>query len=410
MNLRTYLGCLKLFFPVIKNRCGNGLIFLSLICFILPQSLNAKEVSEIDFLSQDIKSALAQHDFTRAYQLIYIKAQSGDPSAQHQLALMCLTGEGTATDPVEAVKWFREAAKQNHIASQEQLALALLNGNGVGQDEIEASIWLNRADENGSNNATYMLANLYLQGKGIKKDLELAYTLFSKAATLGHTKSMLKQADMLIAGNGVTKNVYQAITIYKNAASAGDRLAKMKLPELESKKFCLFSAKTKLFGKYIKCTKATRLHLHLQSIGIERQSQDEQLTYRYDSSRLLRGSNELVLNFTKDNEIARLMYVFTIQNSRSARSKSINIKRIKKMLVKKYGNKIQQDGILGVGYIQFSWRLEDNVEIILNQKSPSSDIKLEYRVPMKFAMFEKSLMQARDEISQKAIVLDSAAF
>lgn len=48
-------------------------------------------------------------------------AEQGNAKAQYTLALCYAEGVGVAQDPVEAVKWYRKAAKQGHEMAIEML-------------------------------------------------------------------------------------------------------------------------------------------------------------------------------------------------------------------------------------------------------------------------------------------------
>ena len=56
-------------------------------------------------------------------------------------------GQGVAKDEVEAVKWYRKAAEQNHAAAQYNLGVCYANGQGVAKDEVEAVKWYRKAAE-----------------------------------------------------------------------------------------------------------------------------------------------------------------------------------------------------------------------------------------------------------------------
>jgi TPR repeat protein len=50
-------------------------------------------------------------------------------------------GNGVKKNEAEAVKWFRKAAEQGHVASQNLLALRYHNGDGTKKDYTEAVKW-----------------------------------------------------------------------------------------------------------------------------------------------------------------------------------------------------------------------------------------------------------------------------
>jgi len=359
-----------------------------------------------------VDEALAGGDLSKAYGLAFERATEGSPEAQYQFAVMCRNGQGAEADPIEAAKWFRFAAVQGHLESQEQLALALLSGNGVGQDQIEAAKWLGLAAKQDSPSALYMLANMHLVGEGVRQDNLKAYELFGKSADLGYTKSMIKQADMLIYGRGVKKNIYKAIVLYQEAELAGDHYAKLKNPELDKQKLCLFSAKTQLFGRYLKCVSGKELHRKLFAKGVllnKKPTKNYQKTY--DSSRLIKGSRSLELLLTKNDRIARLQYIFDRNEDANGRSNSAvqppSISKVREMLEQKYGRYHKKEGILGAGEIQYEWLLKDQVTIVLHQQSPLSEMKLAYVIKDRLSEFYADRKMEKQEAASKVLASDA---
>jgi TPR repeat protein len=48
-------------------------------------------------------------------------------------------------DEVEAVKWYRQAAGQNHAVAQSDLGVCYAEGRGVVKDQVEAYAWFSLA-------------------------------------------------------------------------------------------------------------------------------------------------------------------------------------------------------------------------------------------------------------------------
>lgn len=70
------------------------------------------------------------------------KAQGGDAQAQNELGEACYAGKlGMVKNAVEAVKWFRLAAHQNHPGAQANLGVCYERGDGVAKYEVEAYKW-----------------------------------------------------------------------------------------------------------------------------------------------------------------------------------------------------------------------------------------------------------------------------
>ena len=82
------------------------------------------------------------------------KAETGDAESQNQLGEAFYAGKrGVPKHPVEAMKWFRKAADQNHPAAQYNLAVGYERGDGVAKYEVEAYKWYLLAAAQGDNKA-----------------------------------------------------------------------------------------------------------------------------------------------------------------------------------------------------------------------------------------------------------------
>lgn len=363
-------------------------------------------------LSNETKSVHASKSPEELYGFLYGHAQEGNTLAQHRLALMCLNGVGTSKDPIEAVKWFRLAAQEGNAESQMQLALSLLSGNGVGQDTIEAIKWLNLAADQNSPSALFMLANMYLKGENVNQNKRKAYDLFRKSAELGFNRGLIKQGDMLIYGIGVEKNVYKGILHYKKAADAGDIYAKSILPTLENQKLCLFSAKTQVFGKYLKCAYGKELRLQILEKGaklIEKSSSRYKKVY--NSEKVLKGSKYLELHFISSDKLARLRYTFErVTNDGNKISNSRDITTIKKILENKYGRYRNKEGFAKIGEIKYFWHLKDKVHILLSQKSSRSNMILEYFIPERIKVFQAEQKAEENINNEESYAFDREVF
>jgi len=363
-------------------------------------------------LSKETQSRYAAKSPEERYSFLYGHAQEGNTLAQHRLAMMCLNGEGTLKDPIEAVKWFRLAAQEGNPKSQFQLALALLSGNGVGEDKLEAIKWLRLAADQNSPNALYILGNMYLNGENVDRDNRTAYKLFKKSAELGFTRSLLKQADMLIRGMGIEKNVYKGIVLYKNAAESGDEFAKSKLPDLENQKLCLFSAKTQLFGKYLKCANGKDFRLQVLEKGAKLlEKRSNRYKKVYSSERVLKGSKYLELYFISSDKLARLRYTFEHQSKNEKQiGKLKSLTTIKNILENKYGRYRHKEGVLGAGKVKYSWQLKDNITIALSQNSSRSDMILEYLIPSRMKIFQAEQDAEKNTMTNESYAFDREVF
>ena len=120
---------------------------------------------------------------TQQLTILRTKAEKGDAQSQFELGESFLLGKlGVATNEVEAVKWFRKAADQNHAAAQYHLGLCEAYGQGVAKDEAAAMKWFRKAAEQNDAKAQYSLGIGYAHGQGVAKDAAEAVRWYRKAA------------------------------------------------------------------------------------------------------------------------------------------------------------------------------------------------------------------------------------
>lgn len=81
--------------------------------------------------------------------------------------------------------WLRRAADGDHDTAQLDLALALINGEGMPRNIEKGIDWLRRAALNGNPAAMSRLAYLYSEGIGVRQDKETAATFYLSVRRLG---------------------------------------------------------------------------------------------------------------------------------------------------------------------------------------------------------------------------------
>jgi TPR repeat protein len=109
------------------------------------------------------------------------KAESGDPTAQHELGLKLLHGVGMACDYAQAERWLRLAAAQEIPGAQFCLGYMYDEGKGVSSDPAEAARWYEAAATRGDADAQHNLARLKWHGAGVKRDRPAALKLMDRA-------------------------------------------------------------------------------------------------------------------------------------------------------------------------------------------------------------------------------------
>jgi len=77
------------------------------------------------------------------------KAESGEADSQFKVAGIYERGSDDVTQNLlEAAKWYRMAAEQNHAQAQYNLGMMYQSGHGVGEDANEANKWFERYNQN----------------------------------------------------------------------------------------------------------------------------------------------------------------------------------------------------------------------------------------------------------------------
>lgn len=94
-------------------------------------------------------SAYKSGNFLTAKRIFSQLAPEGQAVAQRYLGEMYDKGQGGAQDYVQAVEWYKKAAKQNDSTAQYHLAVKYANGHGVPQDPKLAYAWFAIAFNNG---------------------------------------------------------------------------------------------------------------------------------------------------------------------------------------------------------------------------------------------------------------------
>jgi len=111
--------------------------------------------------------AYKQGDYETALREFTDLAESGDPRAQYNLAVMYLKGRGVKKNLERAFDLQRRAAEGGLAAAQHGLAIMYYRGEGVGQDyKIEAK-WFRRAAERGFPTSQLNLGVMYFPARAL---------------------------------------------------------------------------------------------------------------------------------------------------------------------------------------------------------------------------------------------------
>jgi len=80
-------------------------------------------------------------------------AEQGDANAQYTLGYMLERGDGVAQDASAALRWYLEAARNNHLPAQVRLGSLYALGRGAPQNDLLATFWFDRVAKGGSASA-----------------------------------------------------------------------------------------------------------------------------------------------------------------------------------------------------------------------------------------------------------------
>lgn len=116
---------------------------------------------------------------------------NGDGSAEYEIGLSLLSGDGGIQYFAEAVTWLRMAAEKGHADAQYELAVCYRQGEGGIQDFFEAVKWDRQAAVQGHKEAMYALGRSYYLGLGVRKSEALAIKWFQRAAEEGDEDAIL---------------------------------------------------------------------------------------------------------------------------------------------------------------------------------------------------------------------------
>ncbi len=149
------------------------------------------------------------------------RASGGDVSAQLQMGIWCLEGQGQKRDERRAAEWLRQAAEKGNAEAQYRLATLYQAGRGTDRDPAKALSWFNKAAAQRHVAAIYNLGSMYEAGQGVAPDSQAAALFFRRAAELGDAYAQYNLARRYEEGHGVPRNLAEAWKWYQLANAGG---------------------------------------------------------------------------------------------------------------------------------------------------------------------------------------------
>ncbi len=125
------------------------------------------------------------------------QARAGSPTAQLEVGVRYLEGDGVIKNDRTAGRWLQKAAAHGGAEAEFQYALVLLNGRGMVQDYQSAFQWMAKSAHHGYAPAQYQLGQLYQFGTGTPMNKPQAYLWYNLAAAQG-VELAVKARDALV--------------------------------------------------------------------------------------------------------------------------------------------------------------------------------------------------------------------
>jgi len=104
-------------------------------------------------------------NFHAGYRWILRAARKGHPGAQYWIARELATGENRRRNPKLAAHWYRMAAGQGLASAQYNLGIIYLEGDGVPKSRARAHRWILKAADGGEILAKALVADAYASGE-----------------------------------------------------------------------------------------------------------------------------------------------------------------------------------------------------------------------------------------------------
>jgi len=148
--------------------------------------------------------------------------RQGDVRAMNNVGLLWAKGYNGKQSWVEAMNWWKEAAKRGYTVAMNNIGLLYAKGNGVEQDYKEAFKWWHQAAFLGNAWAMNNVGDLYENGLGVEQDLIMAMTWYQSAAEQGDRMATYNIGVLYETGKGVDRDYAAAMGWFRKAADKGD--------------------------------------------------------------------------------------------------------------------------------------------------------------------------------------------
>ncbi len=145
--------------------------------------------SEVQFGQEDLSgteqsegSGLAD---AQSYEQALKLAEEGDGASMYRLAEMYYEGVQTDKDVKQALRWFRESAKEEYVPAMLRMMQFYRDGEQVKQNFQLSMSWVKKAAATGDPRGQFALADAYIYGLAGRQDVDAGLAILGERAALG---------------------------------------------------------------------------------------------------------------------------------------------------------------------------------------------------------------------------------
>ena len=333
-------------------------------------------------------------NYNKAIELYTKSANNNYSQSAFKLGYIFETGQGTKVNFKKAITWYRQAALQGNTNAQFRLGLLSQTGNGTEKNIQKAITWYTEASRRDHAQAYYQLAEIYEYGtkeykNNITINLQKAFKNYQHASLLNYHLAHAKLAYFYENSIFTSLDTQKAISLYQKATQSW---AKLRLATLLQHQQCLETASTRLFFELISCANRhlLRSKIKQQSIKVLNEN-DQKWTDTYFTGAVIKGTSELAVDYTREDDFARATYTFVGRNNASL------IVQLKNQLALRYGEPTSHQGDVLEGKASFQWILEDGIILNIYRNWPNTTTFVEYVQPENHALQIKQQAQSMNK-------------
>ncbi|MBG0811495.1 protein kinase [Methylosinus sp. H3A] len=173
--------------PAAKPKCNEGFS----IADCQPSTVPGQKTAAVEKASlgsagtvADLRRALKEKEFDRAFAIGEPLAESGEREAQFIVGMIALKGQGRSQHLPTAFKWIKKSAEKEFPDAQAMLGNMYQNGDAEGGENLEEAVrWFMKAAEQNNARGQFWLGKAYEKGVPniLKKDVKKAGDLYRLA-------------------------------------------------------------------------------------------------------------------------------------------------------------------------------------------------------------------------------------